>query len=1409
MPKPILRFNIFISCPGDVEAEKDRLIIFFKNAEAALTKRGIPGNLKPLYWKDIVHEHYGVRGQTIINKEFEEYDHYIGILATRFGTPTTTETGIKYGSGTEEEFRIAVEKKKVNPELGLYFFIKKVDAPTDPDNKKEYDRVVKFKYEIYETGWVNSFTDPVDLSDQLNVDLIPKIEETIRKYQVTVVSTFVAEAEAKFVDTPEGTATALVTLTDEITVVEIDHPIARTVTLEEDDEISRMFFSNDYRKELTGLITDHNHIVVLGDAGSGKSTELAKLVDFYQAPGSLFIPVFSKLNTYKGGPIDDFLPVEFKNVPENTALVVLDGLDEVETEHFQDALQEIEDLSTAYPLCKIVISCRTNFFDLSVGANKGYLKDFAKTRIDEISPLAIIQTMNEYGLDGEAFYHEVLDCEYKEIITKPFFLNILSAVYQKQGNLRGGRANVFAEAIKLKLEAAAEKENLSEADLNRCEELLTRLALIMEYMGRNYLTNDEFQQVIAADADRNIISRSSIITGFRSRWSFEHNNIQEYFAARALSSLNINSIKSLVAFAPDFKQIKPSWLNTMSFLISIAPDEKRQPLLEWIITNEPDTMIRFEADRIDNATRNRVFSAIFKEFQENGLHIRSNKFTEAELGHFGDTPESLALVKEAIARVGNSTANKITALRLLEFFTLYSDEEKQAVRQLILQFIAQHQDKPDVVYSAVHVLVRCKLADTQTVDDFVGKYRTQEEDYYRAALYTLITKTENVDRYINVFLEGIQMMGKRNPKAHKSSLWDETAQLKRAFEAMRDSKAIDVALAFFAEPYDERYRFYGEKKDVLESLIKQATILYPEANNLYDRIFAMYINYGKTSDRDLLELFRQFFDKTGTLTTAFSTVFHLPNLHQFQKNQLLSLAVNAETIDFIISEFEAGRVHPDDIVKLAEEAYHHTRNTNYAPAAKELKQQLEERLKITFDDAEVKARQEKRRQYEQESFDLLFDEADFKAEVDRFWGAFGKDAASWTDIWEFANNREYNLDEYFPRSVTTILGELSRDTRYISKEEAEAFMSNTDVFEIERVDSIYNLIRNSGLKPNDQQLAYLEDWANRAAARIDLKKSIDEHGRFNGLSLMIWYFIKNLHIKLPQDKLLDFTLFYDFAQGDIENWFLPMLEQVGEEAFNVRVIENLNSGLNIENVWSLNAEYAIEKSLKESFEAIKSDLVRIAEVTSVKENIAKLYLEATDDQEGLYDVLLQLSPQNFRWELVDLLAKGRMREKIHGYLLKVLRSNAKEDDKLAAAKRLTAMADEEGFIYYADNGFNNHDIVYRDELWLGYLIGLKTLNFLPRLIALLEQSLAPENMNDVFRRYDGKVQEVLFNMGLQSEENLKVVTAAVENVIAKRAPDINYLIPWLKQMDFQYKLNLSKDVSLEAALAAVNALGYL
>jgi len=74
-------------------------------------------------------------------------------------------------------------------------------------------------------------------------------------------------------------------------------------------------------------------------------------------------------------------------------------------------------------------------------------------------------------------------------------------------------------------------------------------------------------------------------------------------------------------------------------------------------------------------------------------------------------------------------------------------------------------------------------------------------------------------------------------------------------------------------------------------------------------------------------------------------------------------------------------------------------------------------------------------------------------------------------------------------------------------------------------------------------------------------------------------------------------------------------------------------------------------------------------------------------------------------------------------------------------------------------------------------------------IYLLEESFSMENLKDVFTRFDGKVQEALFNMGIESEENVKAVTAAVNHKIAQHAPNWNNLIHLGEKHRFSSQIN--------------------
>jgi len=457
-------------------------------------------------------------------------------------------------------------------------------------------------------------------------------------------------------------------------------------------------------------------------------------------------------------------------------------------------------------------------------------------------------------------------------------------------------------------------------------------------------------------------------------------------------------------------------------------------------------------------------------------------------------------------------------------------------------------------------------------------------------------------------------------------------------------------------------------------------------------------------------------------------------------------------------------------------------------------------------------RAEKRKSYEQASFDLLFDPEQLKDEVRRFFKEIGKDEVEWNDVWSFYTGYERDADSYFPKSAVDVVMELTRNQRTTDLGETEQYMDRADIFEFDRIETVYNTLKNyHQVTLSSTQLSIIEEWVNRMAQQRDFRKaiSLEGHGGFiDNVVLMICYFIKTLHIKIPDEKMLDLTEFYDFGVADNSDWFGPIESQTSVKAVAERVTTNLQTGGHHDKVWAANAEYALSHHLEETYEFIRNDLITRGDVLTIKAGIARLYIEYTSDSKGLMDVLSKQGKNSFRWDLADMLKDDALHRDLETYFISVMYDETEEQsERLQAAKRLTAMNIKAGFDFYADYILAQPKLRDRYDFWFRFLNNLTSLEHLPRLIALLDYSLRPENTADAFNRIDGQVTDALFNLAIHSLENLQTVKATLEQEIAAHNPDWNFLFYLIDRMEFQYHLNQSQAVNFDSAVVTIDALG--
>jgi hypothetical protein len=109
MAKPLYRLRVMISAPSDMGAERVLCSSIVADVNAVVEDAyGV--TLRLIDWRRDIVPGVGADPQQVVNLQTSDYEIYLGLLGTRFGTPTP-----RAGSGTEDEFNLAYERFRADP----------------------------------------------------------------------------------------------------------------------------------------------------------------------------------------------------------------------------------------------------------------------------------------------------------------------------------------------------------------------------------------------------------------------------------------------------------------------------------------------------------------------------------------------------------------------------------------------------------------------------------------------------------------------------------------------------------------------------------------------------------------------------------------------------------------------------------------------------------------------------------------------------------------------------------------------------------------------------------------------------------------------------------------------------------------------------------------------------------------------------------------------------------------------------------------------------------------------------------------------------------------------------------------------------------------------------------------------
>lgn len=143
--------RVFLASPSDVGEEREVVDQLVREVNDTLSSSKA-ARLELLRWETHTVPDIGTDAQNAVNQQIgDEYDIFIGILWSRFGTPTP-----RARSGTEEEFQRALDRKKKNPDTRVLFYFKSVNFPYDSD-LNQIQLVRQFREAVQHQGLIREY----------------------------------------------------------------------------------------------------------------------------------------------------------------------------------------------------------------------------------------------------------------------------------------------------------------------------------------------------------------------------------------------------------------------------------------------------------------------------------------------------------------------------------------------------------------------------------------------------------------------------------------------------------------------------------------------------------------------------------------------------------------------------------------------------------------------------------------------------------------------------------------------------------------------------------------------------------------------------------------------------------------------------------------------------------------------------------------------------------------------------------------------------------------------------------------------------------------------------------------------------------------------------------------------------
>jgi energy-coupling factor transporter ATP-binding protein EcfA2 len=1027
-----------------------------------------------------------------------------------------------------------------------------------------------------------------------------------------------------------------------------------------------LFYNKEQIKSLKEIIYEKKHVVLIGDAGSGKSYELNCLAYVLSSERKL-VPIFIQLNDYVDYTIESLIEKNYKKDINYRFVLIFDGFDEIEDKNLNTFAKRLNLYVKGHPEQEIIVSTRNNFYRNAIDqTNAGTFNNFFEYTLCPLTDADIIDYLRIRDVNDIHFLNEIKKKKLKEQIQNPFFLVQLVDLYIYDNDLP-----VIEQLMdKLINKMLKQDENkyitTKDIDSRRSEILfvLEELAFAMQCLKKNYLDSEEYQQLISKDK-RDLLMYTGIwckVNG--SQWKFEHNNFREFLAAKYLTKKTLNEIKMLVTYSENQHELKASWSNTLSFLILVYLN---QELVDWLVDTAPSIIVKFETSRLDTSIRTKILCKILDEYKNNNMWITRNQNDIEDLAKFGQSDESIDYLINEITFHANFRSQS-NALHIIGAITNYYSKVTN-VRNALIACCFNAYTRNYEIRAAIMALTNLELFSEGDIYNFIKYFANEKDSEIRYALYCYIIEFNLQEIAIDFIVDGIKIIN-----SHNGENYSERSRVQEILKMLDTYEAIHKVFQYIIQSndYHETIQIFD---DTIETLCYSSEKIYTSGKTeILEDIIQLFIISSTHCEHRIMNSTKKFLVNTNEVFKTYKII--LNNIKG--ENLIFNLEdiMDEKCIENFLYKYKNDMLENKEYFISFVQRY---RRGNYK--YNELRDAVLHKDGLFIEEKEIIDYEALKKIGEQKFFDALFLISEFNKLILELVELCNGTDTLYEDLEHISFrrlNKRYDLDK-----VHWAISNVNFEDRKVIN-----FLDHILSWEFFSIHNIYKeLSNNKTILVSKEQENIITDYCLKSIGNIDFDKefTFTKEGTTSFSWRAVWcmYFAERFSIEYEHSIILNMLIVPAFIFHKEKTEELIFSNYVTNRLSKKEIEDQIHKNLKEKNIVGSLAEMYIKyckiKGLQYAVDLAYSVILD----ESYTEWIRRISLEYLIDIKGRDFILEKYLPDS-NTNLLNLIVDNFTKHKNEKLINRLVEENKNSNDGLLYLKYLILMNNEFGLKKYYD-----------------------------------------------------------------------------------------------------------------------------